>query len=91
MKAAEKQLSNLLKNTTKQKDDCLHLSLEYIVLEICKKRDHLFYSAYFNPILHTAWLDNKELTLKSNTAKYYSSFLHTFLKFFENRGKSKAR
>jgi hypothetical protein len=37
-----------------------------------------------NTILHTAWLDNHALTLKSNTAKYYSgeksSFLHTFLK-----------
>jgi hypothetical protein len=38
-----------------------------------------------HPILHTAWLDNHALTLKSNTAKYYfgekSSFLHTFLIF----------
>jgi hypothetical protein len=39
----------------------------------------------FNPILHTAWLNNHALTLKGNTAKYYfgekSSFLHTlFLK-----------
>ncbi len=38
----------------------------------------------FNPILHTAWLNNHALTLKRNTAKYYfgekSSFLHTFLK-----------
>jgi hypothetical protein len=38
-----------------------------------------------NPILHTAWLNNHALTLKSNTAKYYfgekSSILHTFLKF----------
>jgi hypothetical protein len=38
-----------------------------------------------NPILHTAWLDNHALTLKSNSAKYYfhekSSFLHTFLKY----------
>ncbi len=38
-----------------------------------------------NPILHTAWLNNHALTLKSNTAKYYfgekSSFLHTFLNF----------
>ncbi len=37
----------------------------------------------FNPILHTAWLDNHALTLKRNAAKYYfgekSSFLHTFL------------
>ncbi len=37
----------------------------------------------FNPILHTAWLNNHALTLKRNTAKYYfgekSSFLHTFL------------
>ncbi len=40
---------------------------------------------YFNPILHTAWLDNHALTLKRNTAKYYFgekfSFLHTILKF----------
>ncbi len=39
----------------------------------------------FNPILHTAWLDNHALTLKRNSAKYYfhekSKFLHTFLKF----------
>ncbi len=39
----------------------------------------------FNPILHTAWLDNHALTLKSNSAKYYfhekSRFLYTFLKF----------
>jgi hypothetical protein len=38
-----------------------------------------------NPILHTAWLDNHALTLKSNSAKLYfhekSRFLHTFLKF----------
>jgi hypothetical protein len=38
----------------------------------------------FNPILHTAWLNNHALTLKRNTEKYYfgekSSFLHTFLK-----------
>ncbi len=37
-----------------------------------------------NPILHTAWLDNHALTLKSNAAKFYyhekSGFLHTFLK-----------
>ncbi len=37
----------------------------------------------FNPILHTALLDNHALTLKSNFAKYYfyekSRFLHTFL------------
>jgi hypothetical protein len=26
----------------------------------------------FNPILHTAWLNNHALTLKRNTAKYYS-------------------
>jgi hypothetical protein len=25
----------------------------------------------FNPILHTAWLNNHALTLKRNTAKYY--------------------
>jgi hypothetical protein len=25
----------------------------------------------FNPILHTVWLDNHGLTLKSNTAKHY--------------------
>jgi hypothetical protein len=39
----------------------------------------------FNPILHTARLDNHALTLKSNSAKYYFHekfrFLHTFLKF----------
>jgi len=39
----------------------------------------------FNPILHTEWLDNHALTLKSNSAKYYfhekSRFLYTFLKF----------
>jgi hypothetical protein len=38
-----------------------------------------------NLILHTAWLDNHALTLKSDSAKYYlhekSRFLHTFLKF----------
>jgi hypothetical protein len=40
---------------------------------------------FYNPILHTAWLDNHALPLKRNTAKYYfgekSSCLHTFLKF----------
>jgi hypothetical protein len=40
----------------------------------------------FNPTLHTAWLDNHALTLKSNSAKYFfhekSRFLHTFLKFY---------
>jgi len=45
---------------------------------------------HFNPILHTAWLDNLALTLKSNTSKYYfdekSSF--TFLKFCYETGKS---
>jgi hypothetical protein len=46
----------------------------------------LFHEEYshFNPILHTAWLNNHALTLKRNTAKYYfgekCSFLHTFLK-----------
>jgi hypothetical protein len=39
----------------------------------------------FNPILHTAWLDNHALTLKRISAKYYfhgkSRFLHTFLNF----------
>ncbi len=38
----------------------------------------------FNPILHTAWLNNHALALKRNTAKYFFgekySFLHTFLK-----------
>jgi hypothetical protein len=38
---------------------------------------------FFNPILHTAWLDSHALTLKRNTAKYYFcekfSFLPTFL------------
>jgi hypothetical protein len=40
--------------------------------------------SFFNPILHTTWLNNHALTLKRNTAKYYfgekSSILHTFLK-----------
>jgi hypothetical protein len=39
----------------------------------------------FNPILHTAWLDNHALTLKINSAKFNfyekSRFLHTSLKF----------
>ena len=39
----------------------------------------------FNPLLHTAWLDNHALTMKSNTEKYYygkkSSVLHIPLKF----------
>jgi hypothetical protein len=43
-----------------------------------------------HPILHTAWLNNRALTLKRNTAKYYfgekSSFLHTFLKRNAMRG-----
>jgi hypothetical protein len=43
-----------------------------------------FLPTHFNPILHTAWLDNHALTLKRNAAKYYlsekSSFLPTFLK-----------
>jgi hypothetical protein len=38
-----------------------------------------------NPILHTMWLENHTLTLKSNTAKYYFgekfSFLPTVLKY----------
>jgi hypothetical protein len=41
-------------------------------------------SPVFNSILHTAWLNDHALTLKRNTAKYYSdeksSFLHTFQK-----------
>jgi hypothetical protein len=42
---------------------------------------------WFNPIIHTAWLDNCALTLKSNSAKYYYHekyrFLHsTFLKLW---------
>ncbi len=32
-----------------------------------------------NPILHTAWLDNYALTLKSNSAKYY---FHEKSRFF---------
>jgi hypothetical protein len=52
-----------------------------------------FFSLFFNPILHTAWLDNRPLTLKSNTAKYYfcehSSYLHTFLKTCLESGKIK--
>ncbi len=43
------------------------------------------FQPFVTPILHSAWLNNHALTLKSNTAKYYfgekSSFLHTFLKF----------
>jgi hypothetical protein len=39
----------------------------------------------FNPILHTPWLESHALTLKNNTAKYYSgeksSFLQSFLTF----------
>jgi hypothetical protein len=31
----------------------------------------LFDRSCFNPILHTAWLNNLALTLKRNTAKYY--------------------
>ncbi len=30
-----------------------------------------YFIAHFNPILHTAWLNNHALTLKRNTAKYY--------------------
>ncbi len=50
----------------------------------------IFIILYFNPILHTAWLNNHALTLKRNIAIYYfsekSSFLHTFLKIsFESR------
>ncbi len=45
----------------------------------------LVFRRVVNPILHTAWLDNHALTLKSNSAKYYfhekSRFLHTFLNF----------
>jgi hypothetical protein len=48
-----------------------------------------------NPILHTAWLNNHALTLKSNTAKYYfgekSSFLHTFLKICGESRKIKVK
>jgi hypothetical protein len=48
---------------------------------------HYEVNALFNPILHTAWLDNHALTFKSNAARYRigenSSFLHTFLKFVE--------
>ncbi len=51
---------------------------------------HYEVNALFNPILHTAWLDNHALTLKSNAAKYRigekSSFLHTFLKVIESQG-----
>ncbi len=47
--------------------------------------EHFFYIG-FNPILHTAWLDNHALTLKSNTIKYCfgekSCCLHTFQKIF---------
>ncbi len=45
----------------------------------------ILFLCYINPILHTVWLDNHALTLKSNSTKYYfyekSRFLHTFLKF----------
>ncbi len=50
---------------------------------------------FFNPILHTVWLDNHALTLKSNSAKYYfhekSRFLHTFLKFCCESRKNKVK
>ena len=49
----------------------------------------------FNPIIHTVWLDNHALTLKSNSAKYYfhekSRFLHTFLKFCCESRKTKVK
>jgi hypothetical protein len=45
----------------------------------------IFFFPFVNPILHTAWLDNHALTLKSNSAKYNfhekSKFLQAFLKF----------
>jgi hypothetical protein len=33
--------------------------------------EEFFSLLFFNPILHTAWLNNLALTLKRNTAKYY--------------------
>jgi hypothetical protein len=43
----------------------------------------------FNPILHTAWLDNHTRTLNSYFAKYYFGekyvFLQTFLQIFVNQ------
>ncbi len=46
---------------------------------------HQVMTGPWQEVLHTAWLDNHALTLKSNSAKYYfyekSRFLHTFLKF----------
>ncbi len=52
---------------------------------VTQKQERCLTIYFLNPILHTAWLDNHALTLKSNNAKYYfhekSRFLHTFLKF----------
>jgi len=49
--------------------------------DICSSSPFFF----FNPILHTAWLDSHARTLKNNTVKYYfgekSRFLLTILKF----------
>jgi hypothetical protein len=54
------------------------------LVKLIQRCDRCGADVLFNPILHTAWLNNHALTLKRNTAKYYfgekSSFLHTFLK-----------
>jgi hypothetical protein len=39
-----------------------------------------FYMMLINPILHSAWL-NHALTLKSNTAKYYSGKKSSFFAY----------
>ncbi len=57
-----------------------------VVTESAQLQCNVIYSfIHAYPILHTEWLDNQELTFKSNSAKYYflekSRFLHTFLKF----------
>jgi hypothetical protein len=47
-----------------------------------------------NPILHTAWLNNHAITLKSNTAKYYFGENPVFCipsqNFVGNQGKFKS-
>jgi hypothetical protein len=69
--------------------------LHIISFAIDIKVKHLHITSFaINPILHTAWLDNHALNLKSNSAKYYfyekSRFLHTFLNFVVNQGKFKS-
>jgi hypothetical protein len=56
---------------------------------------HYEVNALFNPILHTAWLDNHALTLKSNNAKYHIGekshfFAYLPIKIVENQGKYKS-